>query len=202
MEHYFTKQSTTEKVTQTIEYYINEQKLSFITSNAVFSKSYVDYGSNHLIRWFLSENKNAAGDLLDVGCGYGPIGITLAKFLPDIQVTMIDINERAIELAKENAARNNVEGKTTILQSDRFESVTGEFDYILTNPPIRAGKSVVHAIYEEAYQHLKSGGRIYSVLQKKQGAPSSQEKMEALFGNCSIKSRDAGYYILESIKNR
>ncbi|KAB3528897.1 class I SAM-dependent methyltransferase [Alkaliphilus serpentinus] len=200
MEHYYTSKSATEKVIQNIEYHVKGTKLTFLTSNAVFSKSQIDFGSRHLIEWFLESHEDISGGLLDIGCGYGPIGITLAKFFPDIQITMADINERALELSEENVKINKIKNKVEILKSDGFEKITGKFNFVLTNPPIRAGKDIVFSIYEGASKHLTPGGSLYSVIQKKQGAPSSIKKMESIFGNCTIKSKKAGYYILQAIK--
>ena len=98
-----------------------------------------------------------------MGCGYGPLGISLAK-VQGVKVTMIDINSRAIDLARQNAQRNKVEA--TIFQSNIYENVTGSFDYIISNPPIRAGKKVVHQVIEEAYDYLNQGGNLTIVIQK------------------------------------
>lgn len=111
----------------------------------------------------------AQASVLDVGCGYGPIGLAAAALVPEGHVTMVDINERAVQLAIENAERNGVKN-VTIKQSDLFAEVKNErFDVILTNPPIRAGKETVHTIFELAYEHLKEGGALWVVIQKKQG---------------------------------
>ena len=111
---------------------------------------------------------------------------------------MIDINSRAIDLAKQNAERNQVDAN--IFQSNIYESVTGKFDYVISNPPIRAGKKVVHQVIEEAYDHLNQGGTLTIVIQKKQGAPSAKAKMEDVFGNAEVVKKDKGYYILRSEK--
>lgn len=154
----------------------------------------VDYGSQVLLNALdLERGKN----LLDVGCGYGPLGISLAK-VQGVQSTMIDINSRAIELAKKNAERNGVVAH--IFQSNIYENVSEKFDYIISNPPIRAGKKVVHEIIEGAFDHLNQGGSLTIVIQKKQGAPSAKVKMENVFGNAEIIRKDKGYYILRSEK--
>ncbi|HFR3342556.1 class I SAM-dependent methyltransferase [Streptococcus sp. A34] len=170
------------------------QNFSFRTDAGVFSKKMVDYGSQVLLNALSIENE---ARLLDVGCGYGPLGISLAKVY-QLEVTMVDINNRAIELAKWNAEKNGVQA--TIFQSDLYQAVQGQFDAVISNPPIRAGKAVVHQVITGAKEHLKSGGRLTIVIQKKQGAPSAKTKMEEVFGNCQIKKKDKGYYILESVK--
>lgn len=170
------------------------QELFFLTDAGVFSKKMVDYGSQVLLNTVdLDKGKR----LLDVGCGYGPLGLTLGKVF-GILPTMVDINSRAVDLAIQNAEKNKVEA--SIFQSNIYEEVSGAFDYIISNPPIRAGKAVVHEIIAGAFDYLVDAGRLTIVIQKKQGAPSAKAKMEEVFGNCTILKKDKGYYILESVK--
>lgn len=166
----------------------------FYTDAGVFSKKMIDYGSQALLSVL---NFSAGQSLLDLGCGYGPLGISLAK-VQNLKVTMVDINQRALELAQKNAKRNGVEVDT--YQSNIYDQVKGQFDQIISNPPIRAGKRVVHDILEGAYDHLKPGGSLTTVIQKKQGAPSAKAKMAQVFGNVEVVKKDKGYYILRSIK--
>ncbi|MBA2796494.1 class I SAM-dependent methyltransferase [Streptococcus porcinus] len=170
------------------------QEFTFFSDSGVFSKKMIDFGSQVLLN-SLSFGKGES--LLDVGCGYGPLGITLAK-AQGVSATLIDINNRAIELAKKNATYNEVE--VTVYQSNIYENVTGQFNHIISNPPIRAGKKVVHEIIEKAFDFLHSNGDLTIVIQKKQGAPSAKEKMESIFGNVEIVKKVKGYYILRSIK--
>ncbi|QPS71897.1 class I SAM-dependent methyltransferase [Lactococcus garvieae] len=169
----------------------------FLTDAGVFSKNAVDYGSRVLLDNFQPESAKA---LLDVGCGYGTLGLTLAKKY-GLQATLIDVNSRALDLAKENAQKNNVE-VSDIYLSDIYENVKESFDAIISNPPIRAGKEVVHAILSGAYEHLNIEGHLTIVIQKKQGAPSAQKKMEEVFGNCEVVAKNKGYYILRSYKEK
>jgi 16S rRNA (guanine1207-N2)-methyltransferase len=169
----------------------------FLTDAGVFSKNAVDYGSRVLLDNFQPES---AKTLLDVGCGYGTLGLTLAKKY-GLQATLIDVNSRALDLAKENAQKNNVEVSDVYL-SDIYENVKESFDAIISNPPIRAGKEVVHAILSGAYEHLNIEGHLTIVIQKKQGAPSAQKKMEEVFGNCEVVAKNKGYYILRSYKEK
>lgn len=168
--------------------------MRFVTDAGVFSKSAIDYGSRVLL-----DNFSPLGQtLLDVGCGYGPIGLTLSKKY-HLTATLSDVNPRALDLAAQNAEKNGI--IATIVKSDGYAEITGQFDNIVTNPPIRAGKDVVHGILSGAYAYLKTGGQLLAVLQKKQGAPSAQKKMAEVFGNCEIVARDKGYYILRSVKS-
>ena len=170
------------------------EKMTFLTDAGVFSKKMVDFGSQLLLKCL---EVNQGETVLDVGCGYGPLGLSLAKAY-GVQSTMVDINNRALDLARQNAERNKVEA--TIFQSNIYEQVEGKFDHVISNPPIRAGKHVVHEIIEKSKDFLEIGGDLTIVIQKKQGAPSAKSKMEEVFGNCEIVKKDKGYYILRSVK--
>jgi len=143
------------------------QKMTFLTDAGVFSKKMIDFGSQFLLKCL---EVNQGETVLDVGCGYGPLGLSLAKAY-GVQATMVDINNRALDLARQNAERNKVE--TTIFQSNIYEQVKGKFDHVISNPPIRAGKQVVHEIIEKSKDFLETGGDLTIVIQKKQGAPSA-----------------------------
>jgi 16S rRNA (guanine1207-N2)-methyltransferase len=173
-------------------------QLIFTTDNGVFSKRTVDFGSRVLI-----ENVNIAkmpgGNILDLGCGYGPIGLALAKANPNRKFEMVDVNNLALSLAQKNATQNQIEN-VKIYNSDIYNDINTKFAGIITNPPVRAGKKVVDAMISGAIQHLIVGGTLTVVLQKKQGAPSAKKLMQSLFGNCEIIKKDKGYYILESMK--
>ena len=170
------------------------EKMTFLTDAGVFSKKMVDFGSQLLLKCL---EVNQGETVLDVGCGYGPLGLSLAKAY-GVQATMVDINNRALDLARQNAERNKVEA--TIFQSNIYEQVEGHFDHVISNPPIRAGKQVVHEIIEKSKDFLEIGGDLTIVIQKKQGAPSAKSKMEDVFGNCEVIKKDKGYYILRSVK--
>ncbi len=197
-QHYYSKNPQTTSKPQEWDFTLRGEKFHFQTDSGVFSKSEVDFGSRVLIETF--ENSSIEGPILDVGCGYGPIGIAVAKSFPLKQVHMVDVNTRAIELAKKNAMKNNVEN-VEIYESDGLSSVKEEgFSAILTNPPIRAGKETVFRFYEEASKKITPGGSLWVVIQKKQGAPSTQEKLEELFGNCRVAEKKKGYFIFEARK--
>lgn len=184
-----------------VDYHVDGIDLKFTTDAGVFSKLRIDYGSGVLIKT-MRDIDFPADNILDVGTGYGPIGLFAAKFWPDQDVDMVDVNERALSLAKRNAKFNHIDN-VNIYSSDVYEQVSNDKKYglILTNPPIRAGKKVVDAILTGAFNHLVSGGSILAVIQKKQGAPSARKLLEKTYGNCEILARDKGYYILRSIKD-
>lgn len=181
---------------QTLTVELLGQSMRFKTDRGVFSKNGIDYGSRVLLENYQPES---AKSLLDVGCGYGTLGLTLAKKF-DLDVTMVDVNSRALDLCRQNAI-NNAVSNSKIELSNIYESVSEKYDAIISNPPIRAGKEVVHKILAGAFSHLNDGGHLTIVIQKKQGAPSAQKKMEEVFGNCQLVARDKGYFILRSYKN-
>ncbi|OCT10841.1 16S rRNA methyltransferase [Paenibacillus pectinilyticus] len=196
-EHYYTQKPSVKSDVHTTQEVLRGKTFTFLTDAGVFSKKGVDYGSKHLIETMdLPDNAS----VLDVGCGYGPMGLSAAVICPKGHVTMVDINERAIELSIENAKRNGITN-VTILQSDLLEQVKNKrFDVVLTNPPIRAGKETVHRIFVDAYDCLVDGGSLWVVIQKKQGAPSAVKKLETMYSDVVEVSKDKGYRILKATK--
>jgi 16S rRNA (guanine1207-N2)-methyltransferase len=197
-EHYYSRTQKVESEPKYWDFTLRNQLFRFKTDNGVFSKKEVDFGSRLLIEAF--ELPNVEGPVLDVGCGYGPIGLSIAKNYPERTVHMIDVNERAIELAKENAEQNSVKN-IDVYESDTLKNVKElNFSAILTNPPIRAGKTTVHDIFEQSHAHLVSRGELWIVIQKKQGAPSAIEKLKQLFSTVETVDKSKGYFIIKAVK--
>ena len=177
-------------------YYYKGKEIFFFSDNGVFSKNKIDFGSNLLLK---SLKINEGDNILDVGCGYGTIGVTVALMNPKSKVTMIDVNERAIKLTKMAIEANNIQNAQCFI-SNMYEKIDCQFNLIITNPPIRAGKIIVHSILKDALDHLKEDGRIIAVIQKKQGAPSAIKMMEECYKKVSIINSDKGYLIIEGLK--
>lgn len=198
--HYYTKNPETESKEASWTFPLRGREFRFISDSGVFSKKTVDFGSRLLIETFRL-NEEVAGDILDVGCGYGPMGLALAHAYPARLVEMVDVNERALSLARRNAEANNIRN-VKVYESNTYDQVPQErqFAAIVSNPPIRAGKQVVHCILSEAHTHLLLGGTLTVVIQKKQGAPSAEQKMLDVFGNVAVIARDKGYWIIQSVK--
>ena len=195
--HYYSENPETAHDLHQWSFELAGKNFQFVTDSGVFSRDTVDYGSRALIEHF-DASELPEGTLLDVGCGYGPIGMALA-YQTGHPVEMIDVNNRAVELAQGNAKRNGIEAD--IHQSNIYETLhQKKYAAIISNPPIRAGKKVVHQILSEAAPLLKEGGTLTIVIQKKQGAPSAKSKMEEVFGNAEIAAKDKGYYIIRSVK--
>lgn len=197
--HYYTENPDVIHDEKTWNFNLLNHDIKFTTDNGVFSKQTVDYGTRVMLEAF-REDHAPAGKILDLGAGYGPVGIALALAYPKRQLDMVDVNNLALSLAQRNAETNSVLKQVNIFHSNVYEDVTDKYAAILTNPPVRAGKEVVQAMISEATSHLVDNGTLTVVLQKKQGAPSAKKLMEEVFGNCEIIRKDKGYYILESVK--
>jgi|SRR5690554_43619 len=195
MSHYYTNDPGLPHETKSIQYSIGAVNLTFLTDAGVFSRQKVDYGSNVLIRTL----PPIQGSVLDLGCGYGPVGISIAALNPNCQVTMVDINQRAVALARENIRANGIKNAQAQV-SDGFADVQGQFSTIVSNPPIRTGKKVIYPLFEKSKDYLQPGGNIYLVIQKKQGAASAQNKLQEVYGNCTVVEKSGGYWILKSEK--
>ena len=198
MSHYFVNDDKVASKPRNVVYSINGVDFSLESDNGVFSKNDLDKGSELLIETLLPINLGKA--LLDLGCGIGVIGLTLAYFHPTLNVCLTDVNTRALGLCNANAKKLRLSQKVTILQSDVYTKVEGKFDSIVSNPPIRAGKKVTYEIYKGALEHLNNGGSLYIVIRKQQGALSVKSYLEQLFGNVTVLAREKGYYILQARK--
>lgn len=198
---YFATNPTTDHDEHTIHYQINGTTLHFKTDAGVFSKMRVDYGSGVLIK-NMAQLIFPPRNILDVGTGYGPLGLFAAQFWPEQTVEMVDVNERGLNLARQNAEMNNIKN-VKIYQSDVYDQIASDkkFGLIVTNPPIRAGKAVVSNILAGAKNHLVQNGQLLVVIQKKQGEPSARKLLKDTFGNCTILARDKGYYILQAVND-
>ena len=200
MSHYFQDDPNLASNIKTISFEVNGLVMNLLTDNGVFSKNKVDEGSLAFLKVLLP--LELGKNILDLGCGYGTIGLTLAVAKKDARVTLADVNTRALALCKRNADAYNLGQRVTILQSDIYEKIEGKYDSIVINPPIRAGKNVTYRMYEEAKQYLIDGGSLFIVIRKAQGAPSASKYIESVFGNIALLKRDKGYYIYQAVKSK
>lgn len=198
MSHYFINDVNLESSPRNVNYVFNDVHFSLESDVGVFSKNKLDKGSELLIETLLPLNLGKT--LLDLGCGIGPIGLTLAYFHPELNVILSDVNTRALGLCSANATSLRLGQRVTCLHSDIYTEIEGKFDSIVSNPPIRAGKKVTYEIYKGALTHLIDGGSLYIVIRKQQGALSVKSYLEELFGNVAVLARDKGYYILKATK--
>lgn len=198
MAHYYDSDPQVASKIRDISFEINGRKITLKSDNGVFSKDRVDEGSFAFLKVLLP--LNLTGNILDLGCGYGTLGLTIAMFSPAARVTLADINSRALALCAENARLLGLSQRCTCLQSDIFENIEGIYDSIVVNPPIRAGKKVTWSMYEGSYQRLIDGGSLYVVIRKNQGGPSASKYIESLFGNIELLKKDKGYYIYKATR--
>ena len=198
MSHYFVNDDKVVSKPRSICYSINGVDFSLESDNGVFSKNELDKGSELLIKELLPINLGE--NILDIGCGIGVIGLTLAYFTPSLKVCLSDVNTRALSLCSANANSLKLSQRVTILQSDIYEKIEGKYSSIVSNPPIRAGKKVTYEIYRGALEHLVDSGSLYIVVRKNQGALSVKSYLEELFGNVALLAREKGYYVLKATK--
>ena len=189
MGHYFINEDLKSDIKK-FNFEINNQKFLFNTDNGVFSKGELDYGSYLLIKNVLPI---VSGKVLDLGCGYGPIGITINK-VTNSDVLMVDVNKRAVHLANMNIKENNCVNTKAIV-SDGFNEIDEKFNYIVTNPPIRVGKEILYNLIYSCKEHLLENGEIYLVIRKQQGANSFMEDMKKTF-DVKIVDKSKGFFII------
>lgn len=197
MGHYFINDPNLKSNKKQVKYTFLGKEIILNSDNGVFSKDRIDFGTNVLLNSL--EDLNAIKSVLDVGCGIGIIGISLASKYNNLNVQMVDVNEKAVSLTNENIILNKLKNCKSYI-SNVYSEVNDSFDMIISNPPIRAGKDVVHKIASEAKDHLNDKGFFYAVVQKKQGADSFKKKLEEVYGNVEIVNKDSGYIIFKSIK--
>ncbi len=194
MPQYFENDPNLQHEYSEFNYGFGTKIFRFRTDAGVFSRDHVDSESALL----MSQITNAKGNLLDLGCGYGCIGIILAS-THGLTLTQADINERALELATHNRAVNGVEGESVL--SDCFDALGGrKFDIITLNPPIHAGKEILHRMYEGARDHLCEGGAFYIVIMKKHGAESTVKKLRTIYGTVDVIYKKSGSFVVKCMK--
>ena len=196
-DHYYTRTPRSESKPVDCEYTYRGIPLSFRTDAGVFSKGEVDTGTRLLLEALPEE---MSGEILDLGCGWGVIGISIAKKWPDTNVTMADVNLRALDLSRENAKRNRAEVICT--ESDGIAALEGRtFDAVVTNPPIRAGKQVIYKMFADAANSLKPGGALYLVIRKQQGAESCVKYLQTIYASVEKLDKSGGFWVIRAMKN-
>ncbi len=192
-EQYYTADPTSESRPVPCAFPYRGHGLNFTTDAGVFSKGELDVGS----RLLLDALPALSGDVLDLGCGWGAIGVAVGKAYPACRVTMADVNHRALDLSRQNAARNGVTAE--IIESDGMAAVLGRtFDAIITNPPIRAGKQVIYQMFADASRCLNPGGALYLVIRKQQGAESCVKYLKTLYAQVEKLDKSGGFWVLKA----
>ena len=193
-DHYYTRDPQSESRPAECEYVYRGVDLRFRTDAGVFSRGEVDTGTRLLLEALPAE---MSGEILDLGCGWGVIGVSIARKWPACRVTMADVNLRALDLSRENAKRNRAE--VECVESDGMAAFAGRlFDAVVTNPPIRAGKQVIYRMFADASKSLKPGGALYLVIRKQQGAESCMKYLKTLFGEVEKLDRSGGFWVMRA----
>ena len=198
MAFYFDSNPTSESKEREITFTLFDREYRYYTDNGVFSKNRIDEGSYIFLKILLP--LQLSGNILDLGCGYGPLGLTIAQESKEARVDLADINSRALALASKSGERLNLNDRVTFLHSDIFEKIEGPYDSIVVNPPIRAGKDVIYQMFSGAKQYLIDGGSLYVVIRRKQGAESALKYIETVFENVSVLHKEKGYWIIKATK--
>ena len=191
MSQYFDNDKNIKSEKRLIKFNFNNKEFSIYSDNGVFSKDRFDYGTRVLLSNI--DIDSLSGNVLDLGCGLGVVGIILGTFNRNINIDMIDVNERAISLAKDNLILNNV--KADVFVSNVYDNVNKKYNYIITNPPIRAGKNVIRGFLLGSYDYLKDDGILYFVMRKDHGVKSMIKELSVKF-NTSIVNKDKGFYVV------
>lgn len=196
MSQYFDNDNNIKHNKKIIEFYFNDKKYNLYSDNGVFSKDKFDYGTRLLLDSI--DISKLSGNVLDLGCGIGVVGIILGTINENINIDMIDINDRAISLVRDNLTLNKV--KANVFSSDVYSNVNKKYDYIITNPPIRAGKEVVRKFLLGGYDYLNDNGMLYFVMRKDHGVKSMIKELENKY-NVTIINKDKGFYIVSLTKH-
>ncbi|MDO4865341.1 MAG: class I SAM-dependent methyltransferase [Clostridia bacterium] len=191
-EHYYTENPTSGHDERQVALRALGQELTFTTDAGVFSRDGLDRGTEVL----LDALPELSGRVLDLGCGWGAVGVALGARYPALEIVMTDINQRAVDLARRNLAANGV--RAEVVQGDGFAAVEGAFDAIVTNPPIRAGKAVIYGLFALARDFLKPGGALYIVIRKQQGAPSALKYLKEFYGDAEVIDRGSGFHVIRA----
>ncbi len=196
-EQYFTKRPASRRRPAEVRVVVRGLSLALQSDAGVFSRGRLDAGTELLIE---ALDVGPGARILDLGCGFGAIGIVAARLSEGVSVVLTDVNERATTLAKANLRANRIEN-AEVRTGDLYEPVRGmAFDHIVCNPPIRAGRAVVDRIVSEAPDHLLTGGSLWLVARTKLGAESIRGRMARAFGNADVVKRGGGYKVLRSRK--
>ena len=192
MSHYYSGKQASELRLRKISAVLRGKRIEFYVGSGVFSRGKVDDGSYILIQ---NATVKKGWKVLDLGCGYGAVGIAIAKS-EDTEILLSDVNERAVELAKMNIELNNVKAEARI--SDIFSGIPEKFDTILLNPPQSAGKKICFRMIEESKEHLNKGGLLQLVARPRKGGRTLAEKMKEIFGNVEVIAKGAGFSVYVS----
>ena len=199
MSHYYSRKPITSGKTTIIYTRQFGVNFTFKSQSGVFNWQKIDTGSELLLNSVILPKKKKS-KILDLGCGFGFLGVVLAKIHPKLDFSLVDINELAVKLTKENCKQNEVTANTNVFQGHLYEPIKDEiFDVIITNPPLMAGKKILDEIVSKSVEHLNPKGSLQLVVPKKKGLKSMQKSLEATFGSYEVLAKGSGFWILQGI---
>lgn len=190
-QHYYSENPNIAHDEKSVIYEVMDMEFTCVTDAGVFSRDGLDMGT----RIMLEALPELHGRVLDLGCGWGPVGLAVGKKYPETKIVMTDINLRAVETAEKNLRANGVTNAETV-QGDGYENVSGKFDFILLNPPIRTGKSAIYGMFSDAREYLAEKGELYIVIRKQQGAESAEKYLNTIFDDVERVAREKGYWVI------
>jgi len=191
-EHYYSENPSAAHDMRRVEFELLGVGIQCYTDAGTFSRDGLDRGTEVLLKAL----PQMSGRVLDLGCGWGPVGIVLGRRYPELDIVMTDVNSRAADLARKNVESNGVHAR--VLQGNGFEAVEGRFDAIITNPPIRAGKALIYSLFDQSRDFITDNGALYVVIRKQQGAPSALNHLRETWNRAEIIDRASGYWVLRA----
>ena len=193
-QHYFSEDPSVETRQRLIRFEVGGHQIEALSVSGTFSTTKLDPGTKVLLG--LNQHFPTSGDVLDIGCGWGPIALSIALTSPETQVFAIDVNGRAIAQTQENAIRLGAGNVRALLPEELSEKQ--RFDAIWSNPPIRIGKSALHGLMSSYLPRLKPGASAYLVVQKQLGAESFQKWLAEEFADCEVAKveNSKGYRVI------
>ena len=197
MQHYFSENPDIKSNRRKIYLNFLDKNFVFTTDNGIFSKNNIDTGTQILLKEVINNFKmdKENFNVLDIGCGYGVVATIIKTFYTKSKIILSDVNNRALKLAKINLEENNIHDDYTIIKSDLFENINDNFDLIISNPPIRAGKKVIFELYRKSYEHLNENGKFFCVIMTKHGAKSTEKELNNIFKSVTCIQISEGYRV-------
>jgi len=196
-EQYFSRQPSSPSTPRSVHMHVRGQDFTLTSDSGVFSKAGLDFGTRLLLESVALSPED--GSFVDLGCGYGVVGLVLATSYRQSKWTLVDVNERAVELARSNTRL--IGNRVTVVQSDGFSGFSSEtFDGVILNPPVRAGKSVIYRLFSDSHRVLKLGSSLWVVMHKKHGVASAASELGRLFASTTLVDRKSGYQVIRCVR--
>ncbi|MFH1770890.1 MAG: methyltransferase [archaeon] len=195
MPHYYSDKQTSDLNPTEVNIKVKNISFKLMSGSGVFSKKRLDRGTEVLLKYLIMKDD---WKVLDLGCGIGVVGIYVKKLFPNADLTLTDVNQRAVYLTKKNLEKHNLKARAFV--SDGFKRINDTFDAIILNPPQVAGKEVCFRLIEESFEHLNKYGLLELVARHNKGGKTYSKHMEEVFGNMEEAGIGSGYRVYISRK--